>query len=387
MRILVSTGPAYGLYNPVVPIAWALRSAGHQVLVAGPEPLAAMARTSGLPFVPTYGPMHMKEVMRHDRSGKEFPNATTDDGQLEQIGRGFGRLAARTLPGMLQAVDRFRPDLIISEPRAYAAGVAARLRDIPWAQHGVGMHFRPDVEKYGADEFRPELEENGLDGLPEPDMFLDNCPPSVGHKDRDPGRPLRYVPYDPAGTVPSWSFEKGRRPRLLLTLGTVEPESVGVKRNFGSGVPLFRELVRVLPEAGVDLVIAAADPVVEQLGTLSESVVAAGWISLTSVVPSCDLIVHHVGSGSTMSGVINGLPQLLLSRNAEHTVNAQLLEEYGSARQITDQDVEPKEVLDACRALLEVPSYKERATELAAEVASLPSPAETVAVLEALAGR
>lgn len=387
MKILVSTGPAYGLYNPVVPIAWALRSAGHDVLVAGPHPLGAMAKISGLPFVATYGPMHMREVMVHDREGNFFPNAVTEQGQLEQIGRGFGRLAARTIEGTLSVVDQWKPDVVISDPRAYSAGVAARKRGVPWVEHGVGMHFRPEVDSYGADEFAPELEQLGMSGLPTPDLFVDNCPPAVRHKNRKPGQPMRYVPYDPAGTVPAWVFEKPRRPRLLLTLGTVEPESVGVKRNFGSGVPLFQELVRVLPSLGVDLVIAAADSVVEQLGTLPDEVLAAGWISLASVMPACDLAVHHVGSGTTMSALLNGLPQLLLSRSAEHTVNAQLLEEFGAARQITDQDVDPSEVLDACRALMEESSYRERALVLSEQVVALPSPAEVASVIEDLAAR
>jgi UDP:flavonoid glycosyltransferase YjiC (YdhE family) len=385
MRILVSTGPAYGLYNPVVPTCWALRSAGHDVLVAGPEPLAAMARISGLPFVPTYGPMHMREVMLHDRQGGAFTQSTTEAGQMEQIGRGFGRLGARLLPGMTAVIDDWKPDVVICDPRAYAARLAAVTRGVPWVEHGVGMHFRPVVDQWGALELAPELEELGLDGLPEPDLFLDNCPPSVRHGERKPGQAMRYIPYDPAGTVPPWVFTKPDRPRLLLTLGTVEPESVGVKRSFGSGMPLFQALVDVLPSLGVDLVIAAGESIVQQLTLDSGSVLAAGWLSLTSVMPACDLAVHHVGSGTTMSAILNGLPQLLLSRTAEHTVNAELLAKFGAARQITDQDVAVDDVLAACRSLLDESSYRERAMVLRDQVFSQPTPAGLVPVVERLA--
>jgi UDP:flavonoid glycosyltransferase YjiC (YdhE family) len=382
MRILVSTGPAYGLYNPVVPISWALRAAGHEVLVAGPDPLGAMAKTSGLPFVPTYGPMHMREVMVHDRAGNFFAPSTVESGQIEQIGRGFGRLAARLLEGTIAVIDDWNPDFVICDPRAYAARAAAVTRGVPWAEHGVGMHFRPEVDEWGAREFAPELEQLGLAGLPQPDLFLDNCPPSVRHKDRKPGQPLQYIPYDPAGTVPSWVFTKPDRPRLLLTLGTVEPETVGVKRNFGSGMPLFQRLVDVLPSLGVDLVVAAGESIVEQLTIASDSVLAAGWVSLTSVMPACDLAVHHVGSGTTMSALLNGLPQLLLSRTAEHTVNARLLAEFGAAIQIDNQDISAEEVLDACRSLMDGTSYRDRAEVLRQEIRELPTPAEVVSVIE-----
>lgn len=387
MRVLVSTGPAYGLYNPVVPISWALRLAGHDVLVAGPEPLAPMAKMSGLPFVATYGPMHMREVMLHDRQGRSFTQSTTEEGQIEQIGRGFGRLGARLLEGTTAVIDQWRPDVVICDPRAYAARMAAVARGVPWAEHGVGMYFRPQVDEWGARELAPELEGLGLDGLPEPDLFLDNCPPSIRHAERKPGETMRYIPYDPADKLPPWVFEEPKRPRLLLTLGTVEPESVGVKRNFGSGLPLFQQLVNVLPSLGVDLVVAAGESIAAKLTLDSDSIVAAGWIPLTEAMPACDLVVHHVGSGTTMAAVLNGLPQLLLSRTAEHTVNAALLADFGAAIQLTDQDMAAEDVLGACRALLEEPSYRARAEVLRDEAVSLPTPAELVPIIERLAAR
>src|SRR5260370_37646457 len=108
MRVLVSTGPSYGLYCPVVPLAWALRAAGHEVLVASPENLAAVVNGSGLPFIPTYGPMHMGEVMVQDREGNPIPLVREEAGLLEMAGRGFGRLAARTLPGLLAVAEKWK---------------------------------------------------------------------------------------------------------------------------------------------------------------------------------------------------------------------------------------------------------------------------------------
>ena len=57
MKTLVATGPAHPLYYPIVPLAWALRAAGHEVLVAAPESFEGPVRGSGLPMAPVYGPL------------------------------------------------------------------------------------------------------------------------------------------------------------------------------------------------------------------------------------------------------------------------------------------------------------------------------------------
>jgi UDP:flavonoid glycosyltransferase YjiC (YdhE family) len=236
------------------------------------------------------------------------------------------------------------------------------------------------------DEFGPELTEIGYDGLPAPALILDNCPPTVRRLDAKPGVDMRYVAYDKPGTVPSWVFEKRTRPRLLLTLGTVEPTFVGVgSRQIGGGMPLFNELIRTLPTLGMELVIGASDEVVAQLGPLPDSVIAAGWLPLTSVLPAVDLAVHHVGAGTTMACLLAGLPQLLISRNAEQTDTARRLNEFGAAKQIVAEDVGPSLILDACQALLEEPSYRKQAQVLREEVLALPSPAELVPLVEKLA--
>jgi UDP:flavonoid glycosyltransferase YjiC (YdhE family) len=384
MRILVNTGPAYGLYNPLVPLAWALRSAGHEVLVAGPEPMAGMVNGSGMPFTPAYGPMTMREVMLHDRQGRPLAQASEEDSQLEQIGRGFGRLAARVLDGLLDVARRWRPDLVIAEPHAYAAAVVAEVNGIPWIEHGIGMGYRAECDEWGIDEFGPELARYSFSGLPAPAVVLDNCPPTLRRADAKPGLAMRYVAYDKPGTVPDWVLQPKRRPRLLLTLGTVEPEFVGVNRNIAGGLPLFQDLLRTLPTLGLDIVVAAADPVVEQLGELPEAVISAGWLPLTAVLPACDLAVHHVGAGTTMACLLAGLPEVLISRNAEQTDTARRLHSYGAAIQLVSENLDTASVVEACRALLENPLHAERAQSLRDEVAALPSPSELVPEIERL---
>lgn len=61
MRVLLSSLPAAGHLYPLVPFAWALRCAGHDVLVAAPSDLVPEATATGLPVAAvTDGPIGLR---------------------------------------------------------------------------------------------------------------------------------------------------------------------------------------------------------------------------------------------------------------------------------------------------------------------------------------
>lgn len=47
MRILFAAAPAYGLLLPIIPLIWAARSAGHEVLLATTSEMAGVGRQRG----------------------------------------------------------------------------------------------------------------------------------------------------------------------------------------------------------------------------------------------------------------------------------------------------------------------------------------------------
>ena len=48
MRVLISTWPASGHLQPIVPLSWALRGAGHEVIVTTPQHLVPFVKSTGL---------------------------------------------------------------------------------------------------------------------------------------------------------------------------------------------------------------------------------------------------------------------------------------------------------------------------------------------------
>lgn len=377
MKILVASGPAHPLFFPMVPVAWALRSAGHDVLVAMPDSasFAPVVRSAGLPMAPTCGPLEMVEVMAHDRAGNPI-TLPADDAEMERaVGLGFGRLAARTVDGTRELVRDWRPDLLITDSYAYAATAAASaLHGVPWVKHTTGPGDLP-IGRWVARELAPELDRLGLSGLPEPDLVVDNSPPLL-RAAGSPGVPTRYVPYGEPGTVPPWALRPPARPRVLVTLGSIQ-SAVG-------DLPLLRDLVLSLAKLGVELVVAVGDDLVERLRPLPDEVVAAGWVSFTSVLPTCAAAVHHGGPGTMMTCLANGVPQVIVpGKGKPHEAIGELVA-FGAARSLP-AEVAPGSIAEACRAVLEDEGYAERAGDLRAQLEAQPSPVQLVPTLEDVA--
>ncbi|MET8830752.1 nucleotide disphospho-sugar-binding domain-containing protein [Streptomyces sp. NPDC004610] len=377
MKILVNTGPAHPLFFPVVPLAWALHAAGHQVLVAAPESFEPVIGGAGLRMAPVYGPLDMGEVMGRDRDGNPLKVPDTDQEMADGVGSGFARLATRTLEGTRALVATWRPDLVVTESYSFgAAALAAAEHGVPWVKHTVGPGDLP-IEDAVARELAPETKECGLDALPAPDLVLDNRPPLMGGAAAG-AVPLRYVPYGEPGAVPSWSLRPGDVPRVLVTLGSVQPQ-IG-------GLPALGQMLRAVAELPVELVVAVADHLLPQLGELPGNVVAAGWQSLTAVLPGCDLAVHHGGPGTMMACSVQGLPQVVVPGRGKPLTEIRRLTEHGGAIEVAPAALTPETLREACRTLLDDPERRARALAVRDDIAAQPSPLRTVVVLEDLVG-
>ncbi|MBB6421366.1 hypothetical protein [Streptomyces sp. AK010] len=201
MRLLFTTAPLRGHFHPLVPLAWAARSAGHEVLIATTGDFAATVARAGLPAV-SWAPatdvvaLTYAEVYGGSPAGAGEPPRHGSAGRRLAHGRAFGRLAELCLPGAHALLDAWRPDLVVSE-RAESAGPLAA------AGHGI-----PHVEfHWGAAEL-PEYREGAaarLDrDLPVPDEILNPWPSSLRRPYAARHRALRSIDYNGDAEIPSW---------------------------------------------------------------------------------------------------------------------------------------------------------------------------------------
>lgn len=117
MRVLVVAAPLVGHLLPLLPLATALRDAGHEVLLAhGGDPVDTgglatrdIARRVRFPTAALRAMLAAPHRIRAEsdgRGGTRFP------GDL------FGRVNAKMIDEVVSLVGEWRPDLVLHEPAA-----------------------------------------------------------------------------------------------------------------------------------------------------------------------------------------------------------------------------------------------------------------------------
>jgi UDP:flavonoid glycosyltransferase YjiC (YdhE family) len=123
------------------------------------------------------------------------------------------------------------------------------------------------------------------------------------------------------------------------------------------------------------------------LGELPDNVHVERFVAQSQVLPLVDLIVHHGGTGTVLSALECGLPQLVLPQGADQFANADILTSIGAARSLSADAQQPGAIGGDVTALLGNSPERQVAGLVQAEIAAMPSPAEVIPALEELAGR
>jgi UDP:flavonoid glycosyltransferase YjiC (YdhE family) len=360
----------------LVPLAQACTDAGHDVTFATGGPLLER-----LP-VP---------------SARVYPDRKLDDAEAEVIRRHpqlsdvppqekwrfglelFADVENETFrAGVDPLLAEQPPDVVVYDVYTVAAGAAAIAHGVPAVAVGVSpWSFFFDLLHRTVAE-RQEIE------WPEPvlaNAYLDTFPPSTWSSDARPPRirrPLRPVPWSPADSaLPAWLTAERRRPRFYVTLGTVV---------FGY-TAAFNAAVAAIADLDVDVLVAVGpegDP--DALERRSDRIHVERFVDQARVIPLVDAVVHHGGSGTALAAAAAGLPQVVMPQGADQFQNAEFLAQLGVARAVlpgTTEDVLATYMRDALADL----QMKQAAIRLAEEIAEMPSAADVVDQLAAMAAR
>ncbi len=177
--------------------------------------------------------------------------------------------------------------------------------------------------------------------------------------------------------VPAWLTATRTRPRVYLTLGTV---------SFGAVEVLSRAVAEIAAFDVDVLVTVGPEGEPAALGEAPDNVYVERFVAQSAVLPLVDLIVHHGGTGTVLSALEVGLPQLLLPQGADQFVNAEILTAAGAARALPNDAQLPGAIGEAVQELLGNAPERQAATRLRDEIAAMPSPGEVVPALVKLAG-
>lgn len=360
----------------ITPLALAARNAGHEVFVAAPENVVDIVTGTGLPCVPVTR-LSMLDFMFRDRDGQPVERPTDLHERFMFNGRGMGRFAAGSLDGLLDLTAVWRPDVVVGGALSFSAGLIAAHLGVPFVQHAVDMGEPRMIDLAAGAELAPELQRLGLRDMPEPDLFVDVCPPSLRRVDAPPATLMRYIPVSTQGAVEPWMYTTGERRRVLVTAGSrVTPEF---------DLDVLSGLAEKVASLDMELLIAAPQKVVSQLSHLPDEV-RVGWLPLDVLAPTCDLLVHHAGGNTMLTGMANGVPQVVVPYLPYVVDYSTRLRDSGAAEMLLPGDDSPENIANACERVLGDPGYTRNAAEIRAEMHSLPTPAAVLGEVEDLVG-
>jgi UDP:flavonoid glycosyltransferase YjiC (YdhE family) len=358
---------SHGHTYPLLPLAFAAREAGHDVVFAVGEEFHRSLRDAGL-AVATAG-LRLRDAFA--RAAPPRREEMSDEDLSRLLSRVFGDILPRQAVADLgPLLDSVKPDLVVYEAGNTGGALAAKVAGIPALCHGFGLQVETPI--FDSQLLRSYVAELGLE-LPGAFAFgnpyVDICPPSLQLPEFKAGVeriPLRPVAWNEPRELPAGVRGRDRsRPLVYLTLGTA----------FGN-VDVLRQAIGGLSRLPVDVLVAAGPAVtIGDLGDVPGNVRLEAWVPQADLLPHVDLVVHHGGSGTTLGALSAGLPQLLLPQGADQFSNAAALLEAGAAGRILPAEFSADAVAEHARRLLADESVRSNARRFGEEIAEMPSPA------------
>jgi UDP:flavonoid glycosyltransferase YjiC (YdhE family) len=400
MRVLFTAAPGYGLMLPLVPLAWAARAAGHEVLLATTAHMKEVGAESGLSVADVFPQRDIGSDLVAGAAGTAEPTGGTPPGYWELVSavRPFELFTLAMTEGTIGAGREFGADLVVYCSDHMAGKLAAIALGVPALEVGNRVswslrdaEFRDGGEHDARTGILPDdapvvtalRERLGLRAST-PDLVarIDPRAPSMGGlaqeepdaADGVPWRPMRYVPFNGGAVLPGWAMRRPERPRICLTLGTVAPLLPG-----GGGLGL---LIEALSGLDADVMLADGETDLSRFGTLPDNLHPAGFVPLSGILRDCSLVVHHGGSGTTAAALHHGVPQLVVPGGADNALCAQRVVDRKVGLSIEPSEADVPAVRTAVERLLTEKAFADAAAEVRAEIAGQPSPA---AVFERIA--
>lgn len=425
MRVLFALYSEKTHLQPMVPLAWALRLAGHEVRVASQPALTDLITQAGLPAVAVGADHNLWRVARrfltrrvaetrpeiYDRvRGVRQPPFDVVGLPPEQIT--WDRLAAGyhgivrswyrmvndpMIEDLVAFARAWQPDLVVWEAATYAGPIAAKAvgaaqvrllcnldifgvtrdhylrlkRDQPPDRRGD-----PLAEWLGAGiaRFGGEFSEDMTTGQ----YTIDQHPASLRMEADLRYLPMRFVPYNGAAVVPRWLWDPPRRPRVCLTLGSTSTEEF-------DGYPVsVREIVDALADLDIELVATLPDQERQRLARRPVHTTIVPFVALHLLAPTCAAVIHHGACGTATTTAAAGVPQLSLPERHDAPYQAERMVRFGAGLAVDFREATGEIVRDHLTRLLTEPAFAERARDLRAEMLAMPDPGELVTRLETI---
>jgi UDP:flavonoid glycosyltransferase YjiC (YdhE family) len=388
MRALFTSATFASHLYPLVPLARAFRAAGHEVRMAVQPPLLGEATSAGLPVVEVGRGYDIISELKQafggpiTRSGGAPPS-------IEQIVVPHIQNAKVMADDLIPFARHWSPDLVVADPAAFVAPVVAAATGAPLVLHTWG----PMPPELWADV---TSEHNVRDNWPKdlitffderdvplgPDYathVVDPCPDELLAIRMPNRQAARFVPYSRSAVAPSWLNEPVRRARVCITWGTTAGMFMGAE---ALKSPLL--IMDALHDMDVEVVALLGKVDHELLGARGEHVRVVDWMPLSTLLPTCDVLINQGGAGTVLAAVAYGVPQFVIPTISHQPLIAELLRASGAGTSMKPEELTADAIADVVSELLTATSYRDVARSMSERNAARPSPAEIVTALKAL---
>ncbi|BDM71253.1 glycosyl transferase [Streptomyces nigrescens] len=404
-------------FQLMVPLAWSLRTAGHEVRVACKPDLVDGITQAGLTAVPIPCPPWQEALGRFHEEAIPLCN------QIETTELERGQPAWETLlayenlvvpalwaplnheemvDGVVDFARAWRPDLVLWETFCMVGPIAAAVVGASHARLVCGpdlaLQMRPRAmftrigrelppehrEDPTAEWFDWHLERLGCARRFDETMLtgqwtIDTRPARVREDLGVDSVAMRYVPYNGRSVVPDWLRRPADRPRVCLTLGT----SITADYAMFDLDTMLAGLLVSMAELDIEVIAAIAPEQRAQLPDLPENVRTVDFVPLNDLLPTCAAVVHHGGYQTKATAELHGVPQIILT--GWEWVSEGMGETYAQQSALVAvplREFTPETVRTHLVRVLHDRSFRETARRLRKEILAMPTPNDIIATVE-----
>ena len=381
-RMLFTSRPLAGHFEPLVPLALAARAAGHTVAFATGEPYTTRAREAGFEAIHA-GP---DEGFRQEWSPR-FPGFDQLVGDAQRhffLTEIFANLELVPRADDLDPiVETWQPDVVVHEVAEFAAPLVATALGIPYVDVSYGSLIGSSLLRAAGEAVAPHWRARGLEPHPVAGLFrylyVDTCPPSLQSPEIAAVAAVQRLrpaaAERPDVDPPDWLDGLDAAAVVYLTMGTV----------WNRNLDVFRTVIEAVGDEDLALIVTVGrntDPA--SLGPTPDDVHVHQYIPQGVLLPRCDAVITHGGSGTILGALAFGVPLLLLPQGADQYANAERIVSVGAGLQLLKDEVSVGAVRDSVRAVLDHASYRRAAERIRTEIHEMPDAREAVTRIELL---
>ncbi|MCP2335777.1 glycosyltransferase [Actinomadura rupiterrae] len=390
-RFLFAVPPLTGHVNPTVAVAAELSARGHRVAWVGQRDGLERLLPSGARIFPAGDAGFSAEREARGWLSLRGPAA------LKFLWEEFiVPLGHAMMPGVDRAVERFRPDVVVSDQQVLAAPVVARLRGVPWATSATTsaeftrpLAGMPLVEEWVRDQIGDFQAAHDIDDVidlrfsdhltlvfstgalvGDVSFFPDHIAfvgPAFG------GRPDRGdFPFD-------WldAPGEGARPAVLVSLGTISGPA---------GARFFRVAAEAVAEMDVQAVFVMPSCTTDCADfAVPDNVLVREHVPQLALLPRLSAVVTHGGHNTVCEALAHDVPLVVAPIRDDQPIIARQVEAAGAGRAVRFSRVRKDELRAALDGVLTDPSYREAAARVRESFTAAGGAARAADLLEKLA--